>query len=494
MILQGDFEKHQGIRYEFDRFQKPIGEGGMGVVFKGAMYDDNTGVFLREVAIKEVAPQVTPEETETLVKKAKREASIRLHNDNLVEMLSFIEVDDNKLRIVKKKYYVVSEFLSGVTLSDILQGNYKDYAGNIIEYARQIGENLKSEPTKTASHIIKSILYGITALHDNGYIHRDVDPSNIMITEDGYIKLIDFGIAKRLDELDAQDEMLCNGLFMGKVEYASPELINGDINNQGFYTDIYGIGALFYRLITGRLPFEGNRIEMLNAHCKKPLNGSLITDKKCRSIICKAMSKKREDRYQTSSEMRVALDKSAPEPDPSPDIFKVIKIVVALALVLLAVLVVKEMIDNYKEKINNYKEISPIEQPDPVNPNKQKQPAAKIDYSSYDKARLLKEFLSKPTDANLLYAIAMKYKGSQVDSSAREKIWEGYLVPNKYPERNISDPDKWNFATERFVFLTFAMAMDNANANEQGLKDSIRYQLDILENKYEFYKYVPLNH
>ena len=103
MILQGEFEKSQGIRYEFDRFQHHIGEGGMGVVYRGVMIDDNTNAVLRDVAIKEVKAEGSLDEVNAIIEKAYREASIRLHNDNLVEMLGFIEVVETKLKFTKKK-------------------------------------------------------------------------------------------------------------------------------------------------------------------------------------------------------------------------------------------------------------------------------------------------------------------------------------------------------------------------------------------------------
>ena len=81
--------------------------------------------------------------------------------------------------------------------------------------------------------VIKNILSGIMALHDKGYIHRDLDPSNIMITSDRKIKIIDYGIAKQLSTLTTQDQQLTTaGQFMGKATYASPELVVGDVVHQ----------------------------------------------------------------------------------------------------------------------------------------------------------------------------------------------------------------------------------------------------------------------
>ena len=226
MKIQGEYEIQNHIYYEFDRSDR-IGEGGMGVVYRGRMVDEHTGAF-REVAIKEVQTGGDPESTREIVEQAYREASIQLRNDNLVEMMGYVELEDRRLGFVKKRLYVVSEFLSGVTLDHILEGRYTDYRSEEIHYAKDLAERLKKNPEQTAAYIIKHVLSAIVAMHDAGYLHRDIDPSNIMVTADGKIKLIDYGIATRLEELNkGADTPTDEGSFVGKVEYAAPELISG---------------------------------------------------------------------------------------------------------------------------------------------------------------------------------------------------------------------------------------------------------------------------
>ena len=255
MKIQGEYEIQNQIYYEFDRSDR-VGEGGMGVVFRGRMVDERTGAY-REVAIKEVQTGGDPETSRQAIEQAYREASIQLRNDNLVEMMGFVELEDRRLGFVKKRLYVVSEFLTGVTLDHVLEGRYTDYRSEEIHYAKDLGERLKSAPEQTATYIIKNVLSAIVAMHDAGYLHRDIDPSNIMVTADGKIKLIDFGIATRLEELNKETEIPTDeGSFVGKVEYAAPELISGRVSIQDYTTDIYSIGVLFYRLLTGHLPFE----------------------------------------------------------------------------------------------------------------------------------------------------------------------------------------------------------------------------------------------
>lgn len=475
MILQGEFEKTQGIRYEFDRFKHHIGEGGMGVVYRGVMIDDNTNAILRDVAIKEVKAEGGQDEVNAVIEKACREASIRLHNDNLVEMLGFIEVLETKLKFTKKKYFIVSEFLTGVTLTDVLEGNYLDYKGDIVDYARQLGEDLKTDRDHAAYNIIKNVLYGITALHDNGYIHRDIDPSNIMITNDGRIKLIDFGIAKKLDDLNAQDEDKCNGKFVGKVEYASPELINGNIHDQDFTTDIYGIGVLFYKLLTGRLPFDGNRFEIMNSHLKKPVNTRVITNKKFAAIIKTAMKKKRKHRFQTSSEMRVALDQPIP-----PTYYKWIWLSVASVITVIVASVLWQTEPWSKPDV--------IED-DVIDTVKVVIPPIVIDFTALNKDELWKALDTSVNNPEILFAIAKKYKDSKYDANAK-LFWDKHLIPEGYAERSIKVPSKRTISSERFVFLTLTKAMDHAK--DAKLKEEISAGIaESTERFPDIFQYVP---
>lgn len=308
--IQGLEELRNGICYEFNSTEKPLGEGGMGFVYKGYQLDERTG-STRPVAIKQVKNDL-PEQA---IERARREASIRLHNDNLVEMLAFIEMPGRVvLGQVQKQYYIVSELLEGVMLDSVLEGVVVDRYGRTVPLAQKLLADYQRNPDEFATFIVRNVLAGLLALHNAGYIHRDIDPTNIMVTSDGRVKLIDFGIAKKKDKLTAHDQSLTSaGTFMGKAEYASPELVLGDIANQNDTTDIYAVGIMLFQCITGHTPFTGDMHSVLEKQLHKKLPLKEIKNKHLRAIIDKATQKKREQRYQSAAEFIVALDQKHPK-------------------------------------------------------------------------------------------------------------------------------------------------------------------------------------
>lgn len=343
--LQGAAEKRRNVSYRFDTDSLPIGEGGMGKVYQGLCVDERTGAS-RQVAIKFMFDDLP----ESAYERARREAEIQLRNDNLVEMLGFIETHEQRGTEVRRHYHVVSELLTGVSLSDVLEGRTKDRNGEDVAFAVKMLQDFKNDPEHFATVVVINVLSGLMALHDAGYIHRDIDPSNIMLTTDGHIKLIDFGIAKQMNSLTTSDKALTvAGKFMGKPEYAAPELALGDINHQNQTTDIYAVGILLYQCIIGHTPFEGARHEILEMQLKKKLPLDKIKNKNLRGIIATACEKKQELRYQTSAQMRVALenmDGSRPWIDPKKKM-----ILVAAAVVLAVILVGAGLIAKHKQDV-----------------------------------------------------------------------------------------------------------------------------------------------
>lgn len=303
VTIQKTDKRGHKIRYEID-IDNPscyLGFGGTGTVYKGIQTDTTIG-SKREVAVKFLNDDLVKERFE----RAKREAELRITHENLVEMIDFIDDVDDKEH---HKYYVVSEMLYGVMLFDLLKGKLESQDGTVHEGVQKLYDLCQEDRDKFAVLIVRNVLSGIMAMHDKGYIHRDIDPSNVMITDEGVIKLIDFGLAKDLSQLDTHDRQLTvEGVFYGKAMYASPEQALGDTLHQDFRTDIYTLGIMFYEIITGELPFDGPVHEVLHKQLREKMPVHNIANKQIRNIIYKATRKEQNLRYKSAYEFRVALD------------------------------------------------------------------------------------------------------------------------------------------------------------------------------------------
>ena len=305
--LQGDAEKRSGIYYEYDVDATPLGEGGMGRVFKGFRVVERTGERM-PVAIKAIYDNIP----ERVVERARREANIQLDNDNLIRMYGFVETISHYEGGTKSKvhYHVIMELLVGVTLEDIMNGVTSNQNGMQIPFAAELYSQYSQNRNAAVVRIMKSILSGLMALHDKGYIHRDIDPSNVMVTIDGKIKLIDFGICKQIVSLESLDKALtATGVFMGKVNYAAPELVLGDVKSQSYTTDIYALGILLYQLCAGHLPFSGTDQDILSANLRSSLPMKDIKSNDFKRIIRKATEKVQSKRYASVAELRVDLER-----------------------------------------------------------------------------------------------------------------------------------------------------------------------------------------
>lgn len=291
------------VYYTYNPEDKILGMGGMGIVYSGKRFDEKGNIT--EVAIKVMKEDLPME----VIERAQRESSILIKNDHLVMMYEFVREDDtNEVGKTITRNYVISEYLHGVTLGELIRGGRSGY--KLTKEQETLYERLCfTDKEKAASEIIMGVLSGVMALHDSGYIHRDIDPSNIMITTNCKVKLFDFGIAKKWNTLNSMDTGLTSsGQFLGKAAYAAPEIVKGDIKNQGKFSDVYAIGILYFLLITGHLPFSGTTYEKMDAQLHKKIPYEQVPHSAIRKIIKKATEKRTDKRFPSSSHFRAAIE------------------------------------------------------------------------------------------------------------------------------------------------------------------------------------------
>ena len=266
-------EKGQKIN---DRYEviKSIGEGGMANVY--LTYDT---ILDRRVAIKVLRGDLSNDEK--FVRRFQREAlsASSLSHPNIVEMYDVGE--DNGI------YYIVMEYIEGVTLKQLI---------------KKRGALTLSE----AIDIMLQITDGISQAHDSYIIHRDLKPQNIMIKEDGTIKITDFGIAMALNST----QLTQTNSVMGSVHYLPPEQASG--KGSTIRSDIYSMGILFYEILTGSLPFKGDnaveialkqmRDEIPSVRKKNPAIPQSVEN-----VIIKATAKNPKNRYSDAKEMHADL-------------------------------------------------------------------------------------------------------------------------------------------------------------------------------------------
>jgi len=264
-----------------DRYEiiKSIGEGGMANVY---LAQDT--ILDRKVAIKVLRGDLANDEK--FIRRFQREAlsASSLSHPNIVEMYDVGE--DNG------SHYIVMEYIEGKTVKQLLKKR-----GNLT--------------VSEAVDIMLQLTDGISHAHDSYIIHRDLKPQNIMIQEDGKIKITDFGIAMALNST----QLTQTNSVMGSVHYLPPEQASG--KGSTIKCDIYSMGILFYELLTGVLPFKGdNAVEIALKHMKDPIpsvrkqNSNI--PQSVENIIIKSTAKNPKNRYNDVKEMyrdlKVCLD------------------------------------------------------------------------------------------------------------------------------------------------------------------------------------------
>jgi len=260
-----------GERYELGH---QIGSGGMATVYLA--YDT---VLDREVAVKVLAERFAADQA--FVERFRREASAAagLNHPNIVAVYDRGEAEGT--------YYIVMEYLSGPDLKKVIR------------------DQGPLEPAVAVDNALQ-ILSALTAAHAAGIIHRDIKPQNVMVGEDGRLRVADFGIARA----DADQQMTEAGSVIGTAQYLSPEQAQGEETTAA--SDTYAVGIVLYEMLTGRVPFDGDRpvtvaMKQINEPPVPPRVFVQDIPPDLDAVVLKALSKRPEDRYQSAEEFTAAL-------------------------------------------------------------------------------------------------------------------------------------------------------------------------------------------
>ncbi|MEM9657045.1 MAG: serine/threonine-protein kinase, partial [Planctomycetota bacterium] len=255
-----------------------LGVGGMGVVLKA-----RDPSIERDVAIKVLPQEFAADQLALHRFLAEAKSAGKLNHANAV---TIYEVGQEG-----KVHYLVMEVVGG--------GSAADYLEKCGPYA-----------AVDATRIIADACKGLAAAHKQGLVHRDVKPANLMLTEEGEVKVADFGLAKQA--LDRSMMMTRAGQLVGTPYFMSPEQCEGgDVDPR---SDIYSLGAAYYNLLTGRSPYEESAsvVQVMYAHCKAgppdPREVRPSAPAACAAIIQRAMATNPADRYQSMDEMRADLE------------------------------------------------------------------------------------------------------------------------------------------------------------------------------------------
>ena len=258
----GKFEPFRIGHYQVNYM---LGQGGMGKVYAG--YDRKLD---RPVAIKMLTEGELETQRKLLLKEARSTA--KLKHDNIVTVY---ELRDNN------PPYIVMEYIEGESL---------------MEYIKK-----KSPSIEWSLELILLTAKAVHYAHRQGVLHRDIKPANIMIVNQNTPKVMDFGLAKRID---ADKSFSSFGMIIGTPAYIPPEQIHGDIDQIGVQSDVYGLGATFYHMITGKPPFSGEKVTEV---AMKVLKEKVIPPKEINpnipneiNLMClKCLEKKPKRRYKT---------------------------------------------------------------------------------------------------------------------------------------------------------------------------------------------------
>jgi len=247
-----------------------LGEGGMGIVY---LAEDTK--LERQVAIKFLPRHIAGNSDERKRFEIEAKAAAALNHPNIATIHAIEEADD--------ELFLVMEYIEGNELKEIVKTQRLASQQDIINYATQIAE-------------------GLQAAHEKGIVHRDIKSSNIMVTNDGQIKIMDFGLAK----FRGSAQLTQIGTTLGTAAYMSPEQARGD--DVDHRSDIWSFGVVLYEMLTSELPFKGDYEQaviynILNESPESMSEYSPEVSEELVQIVDKCLQKEPSNRYQNVKEI-----------------------------------------------------------------------------------------------------------------------------------------------------------------------------------------------
>jgi serine/threonine-protein kinase len=272
------------------RITERVAAGGMAEVFRGVA--ESMRGFKKNIAIKRILPSLTKNKKFVAMFLDEARLSLALQHANIVQVFDIGHTEDT--------YFIVMEYVDGVDLKALL------------EWRRRINRRV---PIAHGLYMVLEMCKGLAYAHElhnpetgglMGIVHRDISPPNVLISKQGEVKVVDFGLAKATSQVEITDP----GVVKGKMSYLSPEAARGE--EVDHRADIFAVGILLYELLTGKRLFYGETdyqtVELVrNAKIPpiKPQNPQV--EPELEDIVRKALAKRKEDRYQNATDIQDAL-------------------------------------------------------------------------------------------------------------------------------------------------------------------------------------------
>lgn len=257
---------------------REIARGGMGVVYEARQLS-----LGRPVAVKIILQGGLASDADRRRFRAEAAAAAKLKHPNIVVVH---EVGD-----YEGQPFFSMEYVAGESLSRIVH---------------------RALPSpQQAAHFAREVACAVQFAHQQGVLHRDVKPSNVLVDESGRVRVMDFGLAK---QIDADEKLTVTGQMLGTPSYMAPEQISGAIAAVGPASDVYGLGALLYELLTGQAPFSGaspveTLLAVLESEPVPPRRINATAPRALEMIALRCLEKEPSNRYASAGEVAADLDR-----------------------------------------------------------------------------------------------------------------------------------------------------------------------------------------